>query len=93
MSQYELGITVIFILGVFFLCLFIVTNTEPITEEHLEEQRQRMKKKEAELNHIYWQISEIKRISEAKSIAIKSHNWDEYKRLCNEYDNLTIDLR
>jgi len=77
----------------FILIIILCKKTETITDEQLEIQRLSLLKKEAELKHINWQISEIERLSKEKTKAIQSGDMELYKKLCVENDILRLGFK
>lgn len=67
---------------------YLYKALKTVTVEELAVQRFLIAKKEAEIKHIYWQISEIERLSKEKTKAIQSGNMVLYERLCEENDLL-----
>lgn len=74
------------ILILFLICIFI--DPKPMSVEDRYNLEKEMESKEKELKHIYWKISEIERLSNEKTIAIRNGDMELYKKLCIENDLL-----
>lgn len=76
-------------MGIILIITIIIYNTHnPVSQEELARQKLNIFKKELEIKHIYWQISEIKRLSEAITKAIESGDMELYRKLSIENDLL-----
>lgn len=76
------------VLIIVWLIVMGVKDAKHLSPEDSAKQAAEIAQKKKSLARIYWHISEIERISKAKSVAIKSGDMEEYKRLCTEKDNL-----
>lgn len=78
------------ILVILILLPVFMSKSKPVTvtDEQLMEQEKELKKKEEDLARIYWHISEIERLSNEKTKAIRAGDMELYKKLADEHDAL-----
>lgn len=71
---------VLFLIGL----VGVIGNSKSIDPEELAKTKRDLRAKEAAIKRIYWHISEIERLSAAKTIAIQNGDMQQYKMLCDE---------
>ncbi len=83
----------VLVIAIILIIVIVLKPKDKQINETLLNQEISIAEKEAELKHIYWQISEIERLSKEKTKAIRSGDMVLYKKLCEENDLLRLGFK